>query len=63
MEKNGNGGVDILLNEAFTLTVSNLIVSNAVDAVKYFKDLSIHNSSYQNGTVVKDEPNGIVYTI
>ncbi len=63
MEKNGNGGVDIMLNEAYTITVSNLAVSNAAEAIKYFKDLSINNSSYQNGTVVKEEANGIIYTM
>ncbi len=63
MEKNGNGGVDIMLNEAYTLTVSNLAVSNAADAIKYFKDLSINSSSYQNGTVVKEEANGIIYSM
>jgi hypothetical protein len=63
MEKNGNGGVDIMLNEAYTLTVSNLAVFNAAEAIKYFKDLSVNSSSYQNGTVVKEEANGIIYTM
>jgi hypothetical protein len=62
LEKNGNGGVDVLVDDLYTITVSNLAVSNVAEAVKSDKSLSIGNSSYINAKALTDEPNGFVYT-
>jgi len=61
-EKNMNGGVDIFLNDAMILTVSNLFVSTVADAIQSEKDYTVNNSSYINSKLVVDEPNGFVYT-
>lgn len=64
MEKNGNGGVDIKLNEAYTITVSNIAVSNIKEAIESDKSLTVNNtSSYKNGKVSIEEPNGFVYSM
>ncbi|MDQ3368527.1 MAG: hypothetical protein M3680_24125 [Myxococcota bacterium] len=62
LEKNGNGGVDVLVNDFYMLTVSNLAVSNVAEAIQSDKSLTIENSSYMNGKVVSEEPNGFIYT-
>jgi len=63
VEKNGNGGVDITLTDTYALTVSTLAVSNIAEAMTGDKSLSIGHSSYQNGKVLTEEPNGMVYTM
>lgn len=61
MEKNGNGGVDIHLNEAYTINVSYLFGS-VKEAVESDKSLYINNKSYKNGKMIIDESNGNVYS-
>jgi hypothetical protein len=63
LEKNGNGGVDITLNDFYMLTVSNLAVSNVAEAIKSDKSLTVENTSYINPKVLTEEPNGFIYTI
>ncbi len=64
IEKNGNGGVDVLLNSAYTITISSQAVSNIKEAMKGDKDLTINNTtSYKNGKAIVDEPNGFVYSM
>jgi hypothetical protein len=63
LEKNGNGGVDVTVNDLYQLTVSQLAVSNVAEAMESDKSLSIGHSSYINGKVVTDEPTGMVYTM
>src|ERR1700746_960272 len=46
-EKNGNGGADIRLNEAYLLTVSAPAVSSAKEALEDVKTLSVKHSSYK----------------
>ncbi len=62
MEKNGNGGVDVFLNNAYQITVSNLAVSSLAEALDNLKALGINHSSYQNGKIEKEDPKGFVYT-
>jgi hypothetical protein len=63
LEKNGNGGVDVILNDFYMLTVSNLAVSNVAEAIKSDKSLTVESTSYVNPKVLTEEPNGFVYTI
>ncbi len=64
MEKNGNGGVDIMLNKAYTITVSMNASSSVADAITSDKSLSVTNTtSYMNGKAIVDEPNGFVYSM
>ncbi|CAN5408084.1 hypothetical protein BH11MYX1_BH11MYX1_50830 [soil metagenome] len=60
LEKNGNGGVDVQISDLYTLTVSNVAVSNAAEAIK--SDKSLWTGSYINAKALTDEPNGFVYT-
>ena len=62
LEKNGNGGVDIRVSPFYVITVSNNAVSNVAEAIKDKKSLSIQKDSYINGKVLKEEPNGFVFT-
>src|SRR4051812_12441697 len=62
LEKNGNGGVDIRVSPFYVITVSNNAVSSVAEAIKDKKSLSIQKDSYINGKVLKEEPNGFVYT-
>lgn len=61
LEKNGNGGVDILVNDVYMLTVSQLAVSNVAEAMTSDKSLAM-SDSYINAKVVTEEPTGMVYT-
>ncbi len=62
MEKNGNGGVDIRLNEAYTITVSNIAVGSVKEAMDSDKTLNVNNkTSYKDGKVITEEANGYVY--
>ena len=63
LEKNGNGGVDVQINDVYQLTVSQLAVSNIAEAMTSDKSLTIGHSSYINGKVVTEEPTGMVYTM
>lgn len=64
LEKNGNGGVDIKIAEAYMLTVSAIAVSNIDEAKKSDKSLTTENaSSYINGKILSEDPSGFVYTM
>ena len=63
LEKNGNGGVDVGINDVYMLTVSQLAVSNIKEAMEGDKSLSIGHTSYINGKVLTEEPTGMVYTM
>lgn len=64
LEKNGNGGVDIKIAEAYMLTVSAIAVSNIDEAKKSDKSLTTENaSSYINGKVLSEDKDGFVYTM
>ena len=62
LTKNGNGGVDIVLADHYMITVSNLAVSTAKEAVEWGEALTINHSSYKNGKKVVDDPAGFVFT-
>ncbi|HPH65512.1 MAG TPA: hypothetical protein PLF40_07200 [Kofleriaceae bacterium] len=62
LEKNGNGGVDITISPTYMLTVSSQAVSNIKEAMDSEKSYTVGNSSYINGKVLSEEPNGFVYT-
>jgi hypothetical protein len=62
MEKNGNGGVDIRVNDFYLMTVSAPAVSTAKEALDDIKGLTINGMSYMNGKALTEEPNGMVYT-
>ncbi len=64
LEKNGNGGVDVTIDENYQLTIGNIAVSSIDEAKKSDKSLTIENaSSYINGKVLSEDPNGFVYTM
>jgi hypothetical protein len=64
LEKNGNGGVDIRINDFYMLTVSAMGVSNIKEGIDNEKSLTINNaSSYINGKVLMEEPNGFEYSM
>lgn len=64
MEKNGNGGVDIRVNEVYVITVSNLAVSNVAEAIKSDKSLTVERKDkYSMTKVLSEEPTGFVYTV
>ncbi len=64
LEKNGNGGVDVRVNEFYMLTVSQLAVSGIPEAIKSDKSLTVERTdSYINTKVLSEEPNGFVYTM
>ncbi len=64
LEKNGNGGVDIRVNELYLLTVSQLAVSGIPEAIKSDKSLTVERKdSYINTKVLSEDPNGFVYTM
>ncbi|MBA3456601.1 MAG: hypothetical protein H0T42_26160 [Deltaproteobacteria bacterium] len=63
LEKNGNGGVDITLAPHYVITVSNMAVSNAAEALANRKALTLEHTGYINGKVLTEEPNGFIYTM
>lgn len=64
MEKNGNGGVDVYLNKAYTITVSTTTDGTVKEAMESDKSLNVNNTtSYTNGKMIVDEPNGFVYSM
>ena len=64
MEKNGNGGVDIRVNEVYVITVSNLAVSNVAEAIKSDKSLTVERKDkYSMTKVLSEEATGFVYTV
>ena len=63
LEKNGNGGVDILLAPHYLIQVSAMAVSNPAEALANRKALSIEHTGYINGKVLTEEPTGFVYTM
>lgn len=64
MEKNGNGGVDIRMSDFYMITVSGLAVGSIKEAIEGEKSLTVNNaSSYINGKVLAEEPNGFEYTM
>ncbi len=63
-EKNGNGGVDIRISDFYMVTVSAIAVSSIKDAMESDKSLTVNNkSSYINGKIISEEPNGFVYSM
>lgn len=62
-EQNGNGGVDVKLNEAYTITIAAVAVSSIKEAIESDKSLTINNTSYKNGKIISEEPNGFVYSV
>ncbi len=64
MEKNGNGGVDIRVNEVYVITVSQIAVSNVAEAIKSDKSLTVERKDrYSMTKVLSEEPTGFVYTV
>ncbi len=64
LEKNGNGGVDIRINDFYMITVSSIAVSNIKEGMESDKSLTVNNaSSYINGKVLLEEPNGFEYSM
>lgn len=64
LEKNGNGGVDIKIAETYMLTVGAIAVSSIDEAKQSDKSLTVANaSSYINGKVLSEDPNGFIYTM
>lgn len=64
LEKNGNGGVDVRINDFYMLTVSAIAVSNIKEGIESAKSLTVNNaSSYINGKVLVEEPNGFAYSM
>ncbi len=63
MEKNGNGGVDIHISDFYMITVGTNASSSIKEAMDGDKSLGVNNTtSYQNGKLVLDEPNGFIAT-
>jgi hypothetical protein len=62
LEKNGNGGVDITLDENYMITVGAIAVSNIDEAKKGDKSMTTESTSKQGGKILSEEPNGFVYT-
>jgi hypothetical protein len=65
MEKNGNGGVDVMVNDFYTIEVSAPL---AVGSLKEARDgdlsLTINKATtFKNGKLITDEPNGFVYSV
>src|SRR5450432_878325 len=58
LEKNGNGGVDITVADSYMITVGAIAVSSIDEAKKSDKSLTVESTSYINGKVLTDEPNG-----
>lgn len=63
LEKNGNGGVDVLIADFYMLTVGANAVSNIAEAIKDQKSMTIESTSWINGKVVTEEPNGLIYSV
>jgi hypothetical protein len=63
LEKNGNGGVDVHVSDFYMLTVSAIAASNVKETMESDKSLTIKNTSYINGKVISEEPNGFVYSM
>ncbi len=64
LEKNGNGGVDIRINDFYMIQVGTIAVSSIKDAMDSDKSLTVNNaSSYINGKVLSEEPNGFEYSM
>lgn len=62
MEKNGNGGVDIKLNDWYTIIVWNNASSSVKESIEGDKSISANHSSYKDAKFLVDEDNGFVYT-
>lgn len=62
LEKNGNGGVDILLTDKAMLTVSALAVSSLKEAMTTDEDYLLKNEMYPEAKKVVSDPTGFVYT-
>jgi hypothetical protein len=63
LEKNGNGGVDVTVSDFYVLTVYQVAVSSVKEAMDDDKKLTVNNTtSYKDGKVVVDDPDGFVYT-
>jgi hypothetical protein len=64
MVENGNGGVDITVSPTYMLTVSNIAISNIKEGIDGIKSMNLGaTSSYINGKVISEEPNGFVYSM
>jgi len=65
IEKNGNGGVDVRLNEAYLITISNAGMASTVkEVLDDVKALTVSNtSSYKDGKIILEEPNGLIYSM
>jgi hypothetical protein len=62
LEKNGNGGVDITLDENYMITVGAIAVSSIDEAKKDDKSMTTESTSKQAGKILSEDPNGFVYT-
>ena len=63
LEKNGNGGVDVTISDFYVLTVYQIAVTSIKEAMEGDKSLTVNNTtSYKDGKVVIDDPDGFVYT-
>ena len=63
LEKNGNGGVDVTISDFYILTVYQVAVSSIKEAMDDDKKLTVNNTtSYKDGKIIIDDPNGFVYT-
>ena len=63
LEKNGNGGVDIRVNDFYVLTVSATAISNIAEGIKGDKSLTVERTDRNKmAKIVQEEPNGFVYT-
>ena len=63
LEQNGNGGVDISVNDFYLITVSSIYAGSIKEALDGDKSLTINSKSYQNGKAITEEPNGMIYTM
>lgn len=63
LEKNGNGGVDITINDYYVITVSQQAVSSKEELIAGAKSLTVNRTDYyEKSKVLIDEPNGFVFT-
>jgi hypothetical protein len=64
LEKNGNGGVDVHVNDVYMLTVSAIAVSNIAEGIESDKSMTVGRADqYINTKLLVDEPTGFVYTV
>ena len=62
IEKNGNGGVDITISDFYIITVSQIAMGSVKENIADDKKMTVDNTSYKDGKVEVDDPDGFVYT-